>query len=831
MFCVRELPTGTVTLLFTDVEGSTRLLIDLGAERYADALAEHRRVIREACGRRGGVEVDTQGDAFFFAFAEAGEAVAAAEAATRSLGAGAIRVRMGVHTCVPHLTAEGYVGEDVHLAARVAASAHGGQVVLTGATSSRLDNRFELLQLGEHRLKDIEAPVAIFQLGTGAFPPLKTISNTNLPRPASLLVGRKGELTDLLERVRSDARLVTLTGTGGTGKTRLALEAAAEVVPEFKAGVFWVGLSALREPALVIETIKHTLGAKEELGEYIADREMLLLLDNLEQVIEAAPDLASLLEACPQLHLLVTSRELLRVRGEVEFPVPPLAESEAVSLFCERAQLEPADEIAELCRRLDSLPLAVELAAARTRSLTPAQIIERLSQRLDLLKGGRDADPRQQTLRATIEWSYELCSPDERSLFRRLAVFAGGCTLEAADDVVQADLDVLQSLVEKSLVRFTGGRYWMLETIREYAAARLAEDPDEPDLRERHALHFVALAVEAIPRTRQMELTTLRRLDAERENIRLVSAFVLRERRRVDALRLLSGMGFLWVYRGQLAEAASFAEQALALPGAGDLSLEIEARIRSSEIEWARGRFPDALRLKEEALRGLDELAESAPIGSPSTESERGILLKDIAQVSARMGDIERGRQAAEAALCLLADSVGTALALAARGVVEYYARNFAETRRLYAEARPIFEHEGWIAEIAESHLMTGKCWVREQEPELALPELHSAISLAAEVDDLHTLWEAIQEVGAVSAADGFPERATRLASAAKKGRTSSGFHAWDPADTELLARELHAQLGEHRFTVEWEAGGALTVSAAVAEALAIGAKSARLRD
>ena len=242
-----------------------------------------------------------------------------------------------------------------------------------------------------------------------------------------------------------------MTGPGGSGKTRLALEAAATLVPEYKAGVFWIGLASLRDPSLVTATMAQLLGAKDGLAEHIGEREMLILVDNLEQVIAAAPELSSLTQSCPNLTLLVTSRELLRLQGEVEYPVPPLANTEAVSLFCERAQTEVSEEIAELCRHLDNLPLAVELAAARAKALSPAQILERISQRLDLLKGGRDADPRQQTLRTTIDWSYDLLSEDEQQLFRRLSVFSGGCTLEATDAVCEADLDTLQSLVEKSL--------------------------------------------------------------------------------------------------------------------------------------------------------------------------------------------------------------------------------------------------------------------------------------------------------------------------------------------------------------------------------------------
>jgi predicted ATPase/class 3 adenylate cyclase len=488
------LPSGTVTFLFTDVEGSTKLLHELGANVYAEKLAEHRRVVRDACAVRGGVEVDTQGDAFFFAFPSAPDALAAAAAITEEFAQGPITVRIGLHTGTPLITEDGYVGEDVHFAARVAASAHGGQVVLSHATRALIDDRYPLVELGEHRLKDIAEPVAIYQVGDAQFPPLKTISNTNLPRPASSFVGRERELQEVLARIEDGAKLLTLTGPGGTGKTRLALEAAATLVPEYKAGVFWVGLASLRDPALVTETIAQTLGSKDGLGEHIGEREMLLLLDNLEQVIEAAPELSALLRTCPNLTVLVTSRELLRVHGEVDYPVPPLADAEAVSLFCARSQLAPSDEIAELCARLDSLPLAVELAAARTKALTPDQILERLSGRLDLLKGGRDAEARQQTLRATIEWSYDLLTKEEQRLFRALSVFAGGCTLEAAEQVCEADVDTVQSLAEKSLLRFTNSRYWMLETIREYAAERLDESGEVDTFRRRHEEYVLELA-------------------------------------------------------------------------------------------------------------------------------------------------------------------------------------------------------------------------------------------------------------------------------------------------------------------------------------------------
>jgi predicted ATPase/class 3 adenylate cyclase len=552
----RELPSGTVTFLFTDIEGSTRLLHELGADAYAQALSEHRRVLRAAFAAHGGVEVNSQGDAFFVAFGSASNAVAAAWAAQGALALGPIRVRMGLHTGTAKLAEDGYVGADVHLGARIAAAGYGGQVLLSKATRELVD--VEISDLGEHRLKDFAGPVWLFQLGSERFPPLKTISNTNLPRPASSFVGRERELADVTSLLQH-ARLLTLTGPGGSGKTRLAIEAAAELVPEFKGGVFWLGLAGLRDPALVIETIAQMLGAREAvaLAEHIGDRELLLLLDNLEHVIEAAPDLAQLVEACPKLTLLVTSRELLRARGEVEYAVPPLSEPEAVELFCARAHTQADETIAELCRRLDNLPLGVELAAARARLLSPQQILDRLAQRLDLLKGGRGAEARQRTLRTAIDWSHELLSAEEQGLFRRLAVFAGGCTLQAAQELAHADLDTLQSLVDKSLLRRTVDRFWMLGTIRDYAAERLAESDEAEALGGRYVEHFLALAEEAEPHLRTTGIGAAEwvdRLDREHDNIRSALDRIEASGETQLALRLAGAVWWFWVTRNHLAE-------------------------------------------------------------------------------------------------------------------------------------------------------------------------------------------------------------------------------------------------------------------------------------
>jgi len=557
-------PSGTVTFVFTDIEGSTALLDDLGAEAYREALADHRRALREAFAAHSGYEVDDAGDGLFYAFGSASGAVSAVAAAMASLADGPVRSRVGVHTGEPLLDPPKYVGPDVHKAARIMSAAHGGQALLSRATRELVAE--DVLDLGRHRLKDFSEQVSLYQLGSERFPPLRTISTTNLPRPLSSFVGREHEVRAVVSLVRDEAaRLVTLAGPGGTGKTRLALEAAAELVSEFGAGVFWVGLAPVRDPVLVVDTIAQTLGAKQQLAGHIGDKQLLLVCDNLEQVVESAVELAALLRACPNLRLLVTSREVLRVDGEVVYPVPALAEPEAVELFCARARIEPDEAVVELCSRLDNLPLALELAAARVRVLTPVQILERISQRLDLFRAGRDADPRQQTLRATITWSHDLLSTDEQRLFGRMAVFRGGCTLDAAEQVVGANLDGLQSLVDKSLLRHTEERFWMLETIREYAH-ELLEGSDEADaMRRRHADHYLALGELAYTERFDRGLTWVRRLGAEHDNLR-AALDDLQGRDPLRALHLAGALGWFWLARSHFAEGIRRLEDALASP-------------------------------------------------------------------------------------------------------------------------------------------------------------------------------------------------------------------------------------------------------------------------
>jgi predicted ATPase/class 3 adenylate cyclase len=629
----RELPSGTVTFLFTDVEGSTRLLHALGAEAYADALAEHRRVLRNAFTRHGGVEVDTQGDAFFIAFPTAPGALAAAAEAHDALASGPIRVRIGIHTGTPHLTDEGYVGPDVHRAARIAAAGHGGQILVSAATAS-LINEEGLRDLGEHRLKDLSAPERIYQLGGDEHPPLKTLHQTNLPMPASSFVGREAELADL-ERLLTDggARVLTLTGPGGTGKTRLAIQAAASAGPQFPGGVFWVGLSALRDAALVPDTIATAIGAKSDLAEHIGDGMMLLVVDNLEQVIDAAPQLGALVGACPNLRLIVTSRELLRVRGERGYGVAPLAEHDAVELFCERAALPRDATIEQLCAALENLPLAIELAAARTSVLSPRQILDRLGSRLDLLKGGRDVDPRQQTLRTTIEWSHELLAPGEKRLFARLAIFRGGWTLEAAEKVADADVETLGSLVDKSLVTRTAERFRMLETIREYAHERLADAADSDDIGRRHFDHVLELVEQWYAERFASESRWLPMLEAENDNIRAALDWA-DKRSAGDAVRLAGAVAPLWMLHAQSPEALHRVKAALA-----DYSDTDEVRARALTH---LGEIADDVASLEEAL------ALWRSLGNPAGEA---LALEALGWVHDALGDMEVAQAAHEQSL------------------------------------------------------------------------------------------------------------------------------------------------------------------------------------
>ena len=549
----RDLPSGTVTLLFTDIEGSTALLHSLGDE-YADVLAEHRHILRAAFAKRGGVEVDTQGDAFFYAFTRAGDAVEAAGEGQDGLAESRVRVRIGVHTGEPLVAAEGYVGIDVHRAARIAAAAHGGQVVISQTTRDLVDSEAGLRDLGVHRLKDLTAPERLYQLGDGEFPPLRTLDATNLPVTASPLLGRETELEELVTLLTEGLRLVTVTGPGGTGKTRLALQVAAELVGTFSDGVFWVPLAGLTDPELVLPEITRTLPARDDLLGYLRGKQLLLLLDNFEHLLAAAPDLSSLLAAADGLRVIVTSRAPVRISGEREYPLEPLPPEHAVTLFLERARGVGKD-----------FALAIELAAARTKLLSPEALLERLDHALSLLTGGaRDAPERHRTLRATIEWSHDLLDEESKRLFARLSVFLGSFPLGAAEEVCDVELDAVAALVDVSLLKpIAEDRFLMLETIREYAAERLEASGEADEVRRRHADAFRSLAAECYARRVEAESECSERLESDHDDLRAALEWLAAHEPDAE-LELAGALGWFWLSHSHLAEGRRRLTDALA---------------------------------------------------------------------------------------------------------------------------------------------------------------------------------------------------------------------------------------------------------------------------
>jgi predicted ATPase len=725
---------------------------------------------------------------------------------------------MGLHTGEPLLTGEGYAGRELHRAARIGASGHGGQVVVSAATEALVHG--ELTDLGEHRLKDFDEPVPLFQLGEESFPPLKTISNTNLPRPASSFVGRERERDELIALLGNGTRLVTLSGPGGSGKTRLAVEAASELVPEFNAGVFWVSLSALRDPALVTAAIAETLGSKNGLVDHIGERELLVLLDNFEQVVEAAPELGGLLERCPNLKLLVTSRELLRVNGEVDYPVPPLAEPDAVELFCTRSRLEPDETITDLCRRLDDLPLALELAAARTSVLSPSQILERLSGRLDLLRGGRDADPRQQTLRATIEWSHDLLEPEEQRLFAALAVFRGGCAVETAETVAGADIDTLQSLVDKSLLRHTGERFWMLETVRAFARERLAVSGDESELRRRHAFFVLDLTEDAM---REMAAggdfaVQLARFEAEHDNARAALEWARDSHEDEILLRLAAGLGQFWSTRTYNQEGEHWTSLALerGFSPAGARMVVLRAA-----CIWAEGRGDveraDALveewrQIAEregdeyQLLRAMNSAALSAAQKGQADDARRQFAI--VAERAAEIGahDLE-------------------AFVTVNLGEVAWVAGDFKATIEQSLKAAELFRASGDEGGLLTSIDSCGWASLALHDPAPGIGFFREAFALALRLGARRRMFVSVSGLAAALVGLGEAERGSQLFGAAASLRKdlSVGFN---DERQELLCEQALADakavLGDDAFKAAWGRGEEITEDEIVALAQAV---------
>ena len=786
-----DLPTGTVTFLFTDIEGSTRLLGHLGG-RFPAVLEEHQRLLREAFTSAGGVEVSTEGDSFFVVFSRAADAVEAAVGAQRALAAhpwepdSQIRVRMGLHTGDGVLGADDYVGLDVHRASRIAAAGHGGQIVVSEPTRALVapaaPDRVSFRDLGEHRLKDLPEPERLYQVVAAGveqdFPAIRTgdARRGNLPLQLTSFIGRRREV-DEAKKALGETRLLTLTGPGGTGKTRLSLQVAAEAQDEHPDGTYFVALAPLTDASLVAPTIAQALGLREQPGrpameiilEHLRGHRVLLVLDNFEQVLDAADQVGELLGSSPDLRVVVTSREALHVQGEREYPVPTLglpdparlpplealSQYEAVALFIERARAvrpdfqitnENAPAVAEICARLDGLPLAIELAAARVKLLSPQAMLKRLENRLTLLAGGaRDLPARQQTLRGAIAWSYDLLDEEERRFFARLSVFLGGFTLEAVDAVCAEGLatdalDGVSSMVNKSLLRQTESphgepRFFMLETIREFATERLAESEDAATVPARHAAYFLDVAASAAPDlfgAKQADL--LDALQQDHDNFRAAITWAADSRELSTALRLGGALWRFWQMRGHLREGAERLGQLVDSPGAEEDPEALAAALEGAGgITYWMGRWDEAERYYTRCLELRRRLGDRAALAEalynlsfvyavpapPRQDLERALRLNDealqiyqelddrrgrgkvlwnIAHVEERRRNPSQSRDAARRAVELFRevdDRFGLGWALHSEGIAEAQLQEFDEAESAFTEAMEIFSMAG----------------------------------------------------------------------------------------------------------------------------------------
>jgi predicted ATPase len=625
----RDLPQGTVTFVFTDIAGSTRLLHDLGQDRYTQALVSHREALRAAVLPNEGIEVGTEGDSFFFVFPTASQALDAASAGLQALRGSGIEIRVGVHTGTASLTKEGYVGMDVHRASRIAGAAHGGQVLLSGVTASLVDpERYELRDLGDHRLKDLPRPERILQLGPGVFPPIHSLSPSNLPPPTAAFLGRREELEGVKGLLADPSvRLLTVTGPGGIGKTRLALEAARESAELFPDGRWWVALGPLSGARFVLPALAAAIASdepREVAIEELAARlrpGSLVLLDNAEHLLPSlSRELAPLFARVEGVTFLVTSRAPLHLEPEREYELWPMNREDATSFFLSRAkavgmELEPSAALTKLCERLDRLPLAMQLAAPRLKLFSIEELTEALSKVLDL-EGQFDADPRHRTLRATISWSYSLLAPGERAAFRRLSVFAGSATVQAVEDVTGVGAGTLFELVDRSLVRRRdgagGSRLWMLETIREFAWDRLHGAGEVEELQREHARHYRTLAARAGRALDGRRGDWIQVLDEELDNLRRSISWFLERGEHEAAQEVAGSLVVYWLDRGLLSEARSWLERSLddGPPG----SARVWAANALSSVVYLQGDYERAGTLASEALTDARSLGEPAAI-------------------------------------------------------------------------------------------------------------------------------------------------------------------------------------------------------------------------
>ena len=655
----------------------------------------------------------------------------------------------------------------------------------------------------------------------------------NVPAPVSTLVGRDGELAEICAALRGgEVRLLTLTGPGGAGKTRLAIEAANALAAELPDGAFFVPLDTIRDPALLLPAIAHALAVRESgerpllesLTERLVGRRVLVLLDNFEQLAHAAQLLTDVLEASPALTFLVTSRAALRLNGEREYPVEPLQPTDAVALFVERAQAadpsfqltdENAAALEEICARLDGLPLAVELAAARTKLLPPQAMLERLDQRLDLLsRGPRDKPARHRALRDTVAWSYDLLEADAQRLFARLSVFSGGTTLESAVAVCDASLDLTATLIDDSLLERSGVRLRMLETIREYAREQLAEDEAADEVHRRHAEHFLKLAESELV---SGQAEWLAQLDAERENLRAALAWCVEADEAGLGLRLASSLWEFWWVRGHLAEGRRWLDEALVRGASEPPELRARALHAAASLATRQGAYGRAAELSEQSLALWEELGDVSG-------TARSLL--SLGTVAAEQGDHERAISLSERAAELYSESGdrrGHALAVSNLGGIALEQGEYAKAASLSEQAYGLFETLEDAEGMAFALVNQGFAALSEHEHERALELLRRALRLLAELEFRDVIGYCFEGLAAVLAFTGQAEAAARLLGAAEALRESLGVDL-APAERETheeTAAAIRGALGEAQFSAAWRQGRELPLAEAIAYALA----------
>jgi predicted ATPase/class 3 adenylate cyclase len=934
----RSLPSGTVTFLFTDIEGSTALW-QMHPQAMRAALARHDAILRAAVEARAGVIFKTVGDSISAAFASAPDALAAALDAQCALLAedwgtiGAVRVRMALHTGTAEVHDGDYLDLPLSRVARLLHAGHGGQVLLSRATQElvrdELPPDLQVRDLGEHRLKDFTHPEHIFQLVAPdlplEFPPLRTLAShpTDLPVQPTPLIGREQEVEQLGALLhRPDVRLVTLTGAGGSGKTRLAIQTAAELLDAFTDGVFFVALAPIRDPFLVGPTIAKTLGIGEvgglpllaRLEAYLRARQLLLVIDNFEQVLAATPLIAELLVAAPHLKVLVTSRSTLHLLGEHEFLVRPLAIPDpqhltsvealsryaAVEMFIQRAQMVKTDftvtnanasTLATICQCLDGLPLAIELAAAWSKFFTPEALLGRLSSRLGLLRrGSRDVPARQQTLRGAFDWSYDLLGTGERTLFQWLAVFVGGCTLEAVEAVCHAEgylsmdvVDGLAALVDQSLLQQVEGpddepRFVMLETIREYALERLAEQGEAETLQERHAAYYLVLAEHAAPQlTHTEQKLWLNRLERDHDNLRAALGWFLERGEAESGWRLVGALGHFWYALGYWTEGRQWCEKALSISDHRfrisdiqsdakdqfDIQDSISPMIWRAKALYSAGilakdlcDYQQATALLEESLTLCGELEDTRGIagslnalgevaqrqgdgGQAAVRYDEGLelfrvlddrwgvaqSLRGLGRISLEQGDYEQATTYYQESLELfrkLGYQEGIAYILNSLGEVMRGRGDYEQAGMLYEESLALARELGIKRVVASTLHNLGSIALYHRDTGSSAARFRESLALFLELSDKEGLTVCLAGLAAIAVTTGQPARAGRLFGAAEAVHLTMGGILWptDHAEQAGYMAAARAQLDEATFTTAWAEGQAMALEQAITYAL-----------